>query len=124
MVRYLAVPSPTKPMDSLDAWPLLWDRNGMHPPLIDCCHAPVTAAATTARRMGMLQKAGEEGKHDPKVNDLDIWALVVRSGIRNTPDNRQAHLRLAAYAKAHCGETVVHYLWKKRHQLRSLIGDI
>ena len=74
--------------------------------------------------MGMLQKAGEEGKHDPKVNDLDIWALVVRSGIRNTPDNRQAHLRLAAYAKAHCGETVVHYLWKKRHQLQSLIDDI
>ena len=124
MVRYLAMPSPKKPLQSLDPWPLLWDSSGVHPALTDSCYAPVTGSALTARRHLAAQKAAEKGKSDPRVTDLDIWALVVRAGLRNTADDRQAHLRLAAHAKAHCGEAVVHYLWKKRHQLPAMIDDI
>ena len=123
MVRYLSMPSPTKPMSSLDPWPVLWQKGGVHPPVIDCCYAPVTAKASEAKRLKMVHEAAETGAKEPKINDLDVWALVVRAGIRNTKDNRQAHLRLAAYAKEHCGEAFVHYLWKRRLQLPSMIDD-
>ena len=124
MVRYVAMPSPTKPLKSLDLYPALWDRDGTHPPLLDCCYAPVTATALNARRTSIVRKAAAARDKEPKVTDLDVWALVVRSGIRNTADNRKAHLQLVAYAKAHCGEAVVHYLWKRRQQLPGMIDDI
>ena len=123
MVRYVAVASPSKPSKSLDPRPALWDLSGAHPPIVDCCYEPLTAKALDAKRRKLVNKACETGGKEPRVTDLDIWALVIRANIRNTHDNRKAHLRLAAYAKQHCGEAVVNYLFKRRSQLPSMIDD-
>ena len=123
-VRYCAVASPTKPYACLDHRPELWDASGVHPPVQDCCYEPVTSKALCAKRAKVVQAAAEAGEGEPKVTDLDVWALVVRTGCRNTVDDRNAHLQLAAYAKQHCGADMVHYLWKRRHLLPSMIDDI
>ena len=123
-VRYLALPSPSKPFNSLDHYPVLWAKHGFHPAVLDCCYEPVTAKALTAKRQKIVAEATEAGEAEPKVNDLDVWALVVRSGVRNTDDDKRAHLRLGAFAKQHCGEAMVHYLFRRRQQLPKMIDDI
>ena len=110
-VRYCAVASPTKPYACLDHRPELWDASGVHPPVQDCCYEPVTSKALCAKRAKVVQAAAEAGEGEPKVTDLDVWALVVRTGCRNTVDDRNAHLQLAAYAKQHCGADMAHCLW-------------
>ena len=122
--RYLAVESPKKPAASLDQRPLLWAREGAHPHVVDSTYAPVTAEALTAKRQKVASDAARDGKAEPKVNDLDVWALVVRSGVRNDDDDQTANLQLVAFAKAHCGEAMVNYLFKKRHVLPRMIDDI
>ena len=122
--RYLAVESPKKPENSLDKAPLLWAREGTHPAVVDCTYAPVTVAAFTAKRQKLASEAARNGEAEPKVNDLDVWALVVRSGVRNSDDDKTAHLQLAAFAKEHAGEAMVHYLFKKRFVLPRMIDDI
>ena len=124
-IRYLVMPSPPKkPLAALDPEPLLWHAEGVHPPLQDCVHPPITAAAWSAKRFKLEIKAAERGKADPKLNECDVWALVVRCGARNTADDHTAHLRLAQYAKAHCGQSVVQGLFRMRHKLPSMIDDI
>ena len=122
--RYCAMPSPTKPLGAVDPSPILWALGVPHPAVIDCCHEPVSYKAFSAKRLKLTQQAAEAGLAELRVNDLDVWAMVVRSGIKNTSDDRSAHLQLAAYAKAHCGETMVHYLWRRRHQLPNIIDDV
>ena len=95
-----------------------------HPALEDLCYEPVTADALRAKRLKTVQAATEAGEAEPKFTDLDVWALVVRAGIRNTPDDCTAHLQLVAYAKQHCGEAMVHYLWRRRNRLPQMIDDI
>ena len=125
-VRYVAMSSPKKPYASLDHSPVLWPKDGpnKHPPVEDSVNKPVSAAALTAKRQKLVHAACEQGKAEPRVNDLDVWALVVRSGVRNDVDDQTAHLQLAAYAKEHCGEAMVQYLFRRRHKLRSMIDDI
>ena len=123
MVRYLTIPSKKKPKNTLDARPALWDCSGKHPPLIDCVNAPVTQKALEAKRMKLIHEAAENGT-EAKVNDFDIMALVVRTGIKNTPDNRSGWMQLAHHAKENCGEAIYHYLWKRRHILPSMIDEI
>ena len=124
-VRYLAIPSPPKkPAECLDKAPVLWAQGAAHPPIIDCCYAPVTEKALEAKRLKLVHEAVQNGKAEPRINDLDVWALVVRAGVRNDVDDQTAHLQLAAYAKKHCGEAMVHYLWKRRNVLRRMIDDI
>lgn len=122
MVRYLAVPSEKKQKNTLDPWPALWDCTGKHAPLIDCVSPPVTQKALEAKRLKLIHEAAENGT-EPKVNDL-VMALVVRTGIKNTPDDRDAWMQLASYAKKNCGEATYHYLWKRRHILSSMIDEI
>ena len=123
-VRYLVVPSPKKPLACLDHAPELWSAAGQHPLLSDCIHEPVTAAAMAKKRLKLEQVAAEKGKGDPRITDLDVWALVVRSGVRNSSDDRNAHFRLGQYAKAHCGMAMVHHLFRMRHKLPGMIDDI
>ena len=123
-VRYCAMASPKKPEAAIDGAPELWARSGVHPPVMDCCYAPVTEAALTAKRQKVVGEATADGKAEPKVNDLDVWALVVRAGVRNDTDDQTAHLQLAAYAKEHCGEAMVQYLFKRRSFLRRMVDDI
>ena len=124
MVRYLAIPSEKKPKNTLDPWPALWDCSGTHFPLIDSISPPVTQKALETKRMKLMQEAAENGTAEPKVNDLDIMALVVRTGIKNTPDTRDAWMQLVSYAKENCGEATYHYLWKRRHILSSMLDEI
>jgi hypothetical protein len=84
----------------------------------------LTEKALTAKRQKIVAEAAGAGKAEPKVNDLDVWALVVRAGVKNSSDDQEAHLRLAAYAKQHCGEAMVHYLFRRRQQLPKMIDDI
>ena len=123
-VRYCAVASPKKPKQCLDPTPALWAARGTHPPIEDCCYEPITAAALQAKRARLVQDACEAGEKEPTITQMDVWALVVRAGIRNTADNRKAHLQLADYAKDHCGEAMVHYLFRHRQQLPAMIDDI
>ena len=54
-VRYLAMASPKKPLKCLDAVPCLWAAAGVHPPLMDCCYAPVTGKSMSQSRMKQAQ---------------------------------------------------------------------
>ena len=122
-VRYCAVPSPKKPFASLDHKPLLWPE-ATHPKIEECCHQPVTANALHQLRQKRVLDAAELGEEEPRVTEMDVWALVVRTGIRNTDDSRRAHLELAAYAKQHCSTVMCAYLFKNRAKLPGLIDDI
>ena len=80
--------------------------------------------ACMSPKLSPEQEAAESGAAEPKVTELDVWALVVRAGIKNTPDDYTGHLKLAAYAKNHCGPAMVSYLFKNRAKLPGLIDDI
>ena len=123
-IRYCSVPSPTKPLASLDTSPLLWAKDGDHPALHLCCNEPATAAAMQAKRQRRELKAAEIGKKDPRVTEYDLWPIVIESGIRNLPGDRAANLRLVQYVKAHCSEAVCAFVFKNRARLPQLIDDI
>jgi hypothetical protein len=123
-IRYCYVPSPTKPLASLDTHPLLWAQVGDHPALHLCCNEPATAAATQAKRQRREFKAAETGKKEPKVSEYDLWPIVVESRIRNLPGDRTAHLRLVQYVKTHCSSAVCAFVFKNRARLPQLIDDI
>lgn len=123
-VRYGCCPSETKPLEALDPHPLPWSADGQHPPLQECCHPPLTAAALHGRRVAVEQRAAEEGTQAPKITELDVWPIVVRQGFRNTQDDPTAHLQLIAYVKKHCSTAMQAFLFKHRHRLSTLIEDI
>ena len=123
-IRYCAVPSPTKPLASLDAHPLLWAQAADHPPLHLCCHEPSTAAAMQAKRQRREAQAAETGKKEPKFTEYDLWPIVVESGIRNLPGDRTAHLRLSQYVKTRCSAAACAFVFKNRAKLPQLIDDI
>ena len=83
---YGCCPSETKPLAALDPHPLLWSADGQHPPLQECCHPPLTAAALHGRRVAAEQRAAEEGTQAPKITELDVLPIVVHQGFRNTHD--------------------------------------
>lgn len=123
-VRYCAMPSAKKPLESLDAEPWLWAATPPHPPLDVCCHEPITAQALNARRWAITKSVADKGKADNRVTEMDVWGVVVRAGIRNTDDNRTADLQLARYAKEHCSVAMCTFLFKNRGKLNQLIDDI
>ena len=122
-IRYCCMPSPTKEAPCLDRWPCLHPP-GVHPVPEDCAYESVTAEALRIKRLRLVHEATEQGKPEPKACEMDVWALIVRTGIRNTPDDRTADLQLAAYAKAHCGIDMVSLLFKLRARLSALIDDV
>ena len=123
-VRYCAVPSPTKPRSALDPRPLLWSRIGVHPPLHLCCHEPQTATAMRAKRQRKEDAAAEASKAEPRVTEYDLWPIVVESQIKNTPNDRNAHIRFMQYVRAHCSHVVCRFVFKNRARLPNLIDDI
>ena len=118
------MPSPTKPTDSLDREPLLWAKTGVHPPLHECCHEPLTAVALSAKRLKMEHKAAECGDKEPRLTEFDVYPLVVKNGFRNTSNSRTAHLELIAFAKESCSPGMQAFLFKIRARLPSLIDDV
>ena len=88
VVSYLQWPSEKKKESSLDREALWWARAGPHPPLEECRHEPNTAAATKKKREFKEKRAAEEGQEAPRITELDVYALVVEKGFRNTEDDR------------------------------------
>ena len=123
-VRYVAVPTPTKPASALDTAPLLWAAQGQHPALHDCCHEPLTAAALQRRRTMSAAAASEAGRPEPRVTEMDIYALVVRCGFQNRNDERHAHQQLIQYVKNHCSAATQAFVFRIRDRLPKLIDDI
>ena len=111
-------------MSCLDRFPLMWAYLRPHPPLDECCHEPMTAAALRRRRQHKEFCAAEEGKKEPRVTDLDIYALVVCKGFRNTADDRTAHKQLIVHVRSHCSPAMWQYCFKNRARLPSLIDDL
>ena len=124
VVRYGAWASPKKPIAALDTSPVAWKCDGPHEPLHEACQEPTTAAAVTKRRLNAELKAAEEGKEAPRPSDIDVWPIVVRHKIRNTHDNREAHLRLIEVALDTCSPAMVKYLFANRRRLPGLIDDV
>lgn len=123
-IRYCCLPSPSKPLCSLDPSPALWAADGMHPDPRTCCHEPATAAAHRARQLKAESNAAEAGKKEPRASEFDLWPIIVQNGFKNTPDNRSAHLQLMDYAKRHCSSPVCSFIFKIRAKLPSLIDDL
>lgn len=123
-VRYCSWPSAKKPLASLDMTPCLWAVQGVHPPLHECCHEPMTAKALLAKRLHKEKKAAEQAKPEPRVTELDVYALVVDKSFRNTPDDRTAADQLFTHAKVSCSRAMWEFLWKNRARLPGLIDDV
>jgi len=124
-ISYVYLPSEKKPVASLDRAPLLWAAPGWrHPAPDECCYPPCTAEALLARRQKAIDTAMEKGKADPRIQEIDVWPLVVRANIRYTDDDHTAHKRLMAYAKAYSSPAMVAFLFKNRSRLPGLINDI
>jgi len=123
-IRYVFMPSPTKPLAALDRDPLLWAAAGVHPPPRECCHQPITAAAVQANRAKAEDSAAEAGKKEPRISEMHLWPLVVQNGFRNTEDDRTAHLQLINFARQHSSTAVCEFLFKVRSKLPALIDDI
>ena len=81
-VRYVVVPSPKKPLASLDMLPLVWPAS--HPPLRECCHKPWTAAATLARRVAAENAAAETSATDV-IGGLDSDCVIPGNGQFSQP---------------------------------------
>ena len=106
-LRYGAWPSPPeKPNAVLDKNPLLWARIGVHRPIRECINEPLTAQATAARRAAKEVMAADQGVQAPKVTELDLYAIIVQKGFRNTDDYPHAHQDLISYVKQHCSTAV------------------
>ena len=122
-VRYCSVPSPKKLSASLDSSPVLWASSGQHPPLVQCREEPMTAKALSARSEKKYMKAAQEGKAE-KIDELDIWPIVVKNNFRNGPDEQTAHIKLIAHTIQYGSKALQRFLFKRRHLLPSLIDSI
>ncbi|CAK0810004.1 unnamed protein product [Prorocentrum cordatum] len=118
-VGYCANATPNKPRSALDVDYLAWPAD--HPPLSAAKREPTTARALEKRRTAREQVEGEKGKPEPRVEEVDLWPIVVRSGIRNTPDDPHAVRKLMAYAKTSCSHKVVAWMFKNEHVLEKII---
>lgn len=121
-VKYCFLPSIRKPVASLDRSPEIWPSES-HPPLTECCHEPLTAAALQKRYENKINAAAESGKAE-KVTELDVWPIVVQQNFRNGVDDTTAHLKLIAFAKKSCSPAMQAFLFKRRNQLPNLIDAI
>ena len=120
-VRYGACATPTKRQSALDPAPVAWCSTGKHPPLAEASRESTTTRALEKRRVAREQVAGEKGKPEPRVEEVDMWPIVVRSGVRNSPDHPHAVRKLMAYAKASCSHNVVAWMFKNEDKLEKTI---
>ena len=123
-VKYGYLPSPKKPQASLDKHPETWQRVGQHPPLSEMAQEPNTAKALRGRREASVKCLAEKGKPAPRATEMDIYAIIVEQGFRNTPDDRNADKRLGLYCKEHCSPEIYRFAFQNRHKLPGLIDDV
>ena len=120
-VHYGARATPKKQQTALDPAPVAWCSTGEHPPLSAASREPTTARALEKRREAREQAEGEKGKPEPRVEEVDMWPIVVRSGIRNSPDDPHAVRKLIAYAKTSCSHKLVAWMFKNEDKLEKII---
>ena len=118
-VSYGYVPSVKKPLAELDPKPALWAAEGEHPPLSEASRAPVTAKALAQRREKHRLMRAEEGKPEPKFEDVDVWPLVVRENILDGPEAPEV---LMGYAKRCGGPLMVKFCFRNWPKLPELIA--
>ncbi|CAE8608119.1 unnamed protein product [Polarella glacialis] len=123
-VRYGFMPSPKKPQQELDPTPLSWHRSGDHPSLFEVSQEPTTVAATQRRRETKVKEACEAGRPEPRPTEMDLYAVIVRHGFRNTPYDMFAEKRLIQHLKDYGSPALVNLAFKIRRQLPSLIDDV
>ena len=124
VVSYGIRATPHKPRAALDPQPMAWAYDGNHPELQLAAVAPTSARALEARRAHYVQTQSESGEPEPRVEEVDVWPVVVRAGFRNTPDDPYAAQRLISYAKESCSQKMVAWLFKNRERLPKLIDDV
>ena len=112
-----------KSRSALDPSPVSWARDGPHPRLLDEANEPITASALESRREKHTQAAGEEGKGEPRVSDIDMWPVIVRSGIKPDPDNPYTTEKLMAYVKKNCSHATVAWLYKNEEKIPKMIHN-
>ena len=124
-IRYLYWPSPPKkPAASLDNAYVLWSKPPLdHPPLDECCNEPATAAAQRARRVRIDRAAADEGKAAARIQEIDVWPIVVQNNIRNTHDDMHGDKALLAWALDSATIPMRDFLFKNRARLNMLIDD-
>ena len=123
-VRYGAMPTVKKAGPELDAEPLAWSRTGAHPSLFDASQEPMTAAALRRRREKRVEAASGAGKPEPRATELDLYPVIVREGIRNTPDDPWAGQQLRRHLRGHASPELYKTAWRLRKRLISIIGDV
>ena len=123
-IKYCTMPSPSKPLASLDSRPVLWSQKGKHPDLHVCRHEPATAAAMCAKRQRKEMAAAEEGRAEPRMSEYELWPFVVQSGLRDKPGEKTAHLKFMEYVKGNCSPGVCAFVFKNRARLPALLEDI
>ncbi|CAK0839413.1 unnamed protein product [Prorocentrum cordatum] len=104
-----------KPRSALGADYLAWPAE--HPPLTAAKSGPTTARAADMRRTAREQVEGEKWKPEPRVEEVDLWPIAVRSGIRNSLGDPRAVRKLMARAKTPCSRDVVAWMFKNEHVL-------
>ena len=124
-IRYCYFPSPpAKPASSLDKESLPWSASGVYEDLFEEAQEHATVPALQRRREAKVLCAAAKGESEPRPNEIDLWPLIVRHNIRNTDDNREAHLQLIAKAKEVCTPAMQTFLFRIRRKLPSLIDDV
>ena len=123
-VRYGFMPSPHKPQSSLDPHPCTWARLGQHPPLFEAAQEPVTASALSRRREKKVKEAAAKGKPEPRPTEMDLYAIIVQNGFKNSPDDSNAAARLISFLKVHGTPALVSFAFKNRSKLPALIDDV
>ena len=122
-VRYGVRATPEKPRAALDPAPLVWGCRAPVPGLEEMANEPTTGRALAARRTALVQAASEAGKGEPRISEVDIWPLIVKSGIKHSPDDPCSTERFVSYVKKNCSPQTVSWLFKNREKIPKLITD-
>ena len=80
-------------------------------------------AAIRRRRENAAKKASEAGKPAPRPTQMDLYAAIVSSGIRNSPDDQHAAAKLIDHLKRTSNDLYA-YAFKIRAQLPAFINDV
>ena len=118
-IAYGYVPSQKKPLAELDPTPELWAAEGEHPPLAEASRAPVTAKALGKLREKRRLGEAEQGKREPKFEDIDLWPVVISQNILDGP---RAPDILMAYAKRCGGAAMTKFCFRNWPKLPELIA--
>ena len=118
-VAYGFWPTPHKSEDELDPTPLLWAKDGTHPPLSEASRRSWNAAGLEQRKLHIAKKLSEKGKKEEKFKDLDLWPVVVNEGIAA---NARATKKVIAYAARCGGHAMLEWAFQNECRIADLVA--